>query len=152
MKHFFMPFFSYLSLLFDLFFILIFPADNNPSLCPQLQLCVAYAVHEVIEPQLASVVSQAHNTASLAAKASHQSRPIEHMNSLVANGASVVLKHISLLSVRTVLLPLSPVVFSPDLCSSANCTFPTSTLPQDFVLKECSEEYHFFSTMHFFIL
>jgi hypothetical protein len=52
----------------------------------QLQLFVAYAVHEVIEPQLASVVAEAHRTASLVSKASHQSSPIELMSSLVANG------------------------------------------------------------------
>jgi hypothetical protein len=52
----------------------------------QLQLFVAYAVHEVIEPQLASVVAEAHRTASLVSKVSHQSSPIEMMSSLVANG------------------------------------------------------------------
>ena len=52
----------------------------------QLQLFVAYAVHEVIEPQLASVVAEAHQTSSLVSRASHQSCPIELMSSLVANG------------------------------------------------------------------
>ena len=52
----------------------------------QLQLFVAYAVHEVIEPHLASVVAEAHQTASIVSRVSHQSSHIELMSSLVANG------------------------------------------------------------------